>query len=293
MFASDARYDYYRCTTCDTVYLSPMPDMEQIAGFYPEEYSVYDESIKIKSPSALQRALLKTSLGYSHLQAPAALQAIAPLLGLLQRNLYLPYIGNGRLLDVGCGNGSFLLNMQQLGWQVEGVEFNDTAVGICRQHGLQVHHGDLASANLPDDSFDLVSARHLIEHVPDPHAFMADMVRVTRPGGCIHLRTPNTGALGRRLFGEYWYANDAPRHLIMYNRDNLDRLAAQHGLRRRLLRTLVRPKLFLNSMDYRTGQQGKPSRKRKLRRLLAKLYIPAARLCRAPDELFVVYEKIR
>ena len=107
----------------------------------------------------------------------------------------------------------------------------------------------------------------------------------------MHLRTPSSESLGRRLFGEFWYANDAPRHLFLFSKKNLDMLAARHGLQPVTLRTNVRPKLVLNSLDYKYHNAGKPSRKSKLRRLLAKLYVPLAKPGGHGDELFAVYRK--
>jgi 2-polyprenyl-3-methyl-5-hydroxy-6-metoxy-1,4-benzoquinol methylase len=171
------------------------------------------------------------------------------------------------------------------------VEFNQTAVDICRRNGLEVFHGELKDAGLEPGSFDLISARHVIEHVPDPDGFVADIARLLKPGGRMHLRTPNSESLGRKIFGNLWYANDAPRHLILFSKKNLNMLAARHGLEPVTIRTNVRPKLILNSLDYKTGNRGKPSRKSKLRRLLAKLYVPLAKPGGRGDELFAVYRR--
>lgn len=291
MFAGSARYEYLRCNDCDAVYQSPMPDGETIAGFYPDNYKVYDEHIKLKPRTMLERAIFNSRYGYQHLEAPLLLKAFAPVLSLFRLRNSIAYEGGGRLLDIGCGNGRYLLRMQELGWQVEGVEFNATAVNICRQHQLQVFHGELEDAGLPENSFDLISARHVIEHVADPDAFIEGIVRLLKPGGRLHIRTPNSTSLGRSLFGHFWYANDVPRHLILFSAKNLEMLARKHGLETVSIRTNVRPKLVLNSLDYKNANKGKASRKSKLKRLLAKLYVPFARLGGRGDELFAVFRK--
>lgn len=291
MFGGDTQYEYHQCASCGAVYQTPMPSSEQIAGFYPDNYTVYDENIKLKPRTAMERALLNVSYGYHHLQAPVPLKLLAPLLAPFKDRNNLPYEHGGRMLDIGCANGRFMLRMQQLGWQVQGVEFNQTAVNICRQNHLEVFHGELEDAGLAESSFDLISARHVIEHVPDPDTFIADIARLLKPGGRMHLRTPSSESLGRRIFGRLWYANDAPRHLFLFSKKNLNMLAARHGLEPVTVRTNVRPKLVLNSLDYKTGNQGTPSRKSKLRRLLAKLYVPLAKPGGRGDELFAVYRK--
>ena len=227
--------------------------------------------------------MLDVSCGYKHL--------LTPLLAPFRDRNSLPYEHGGRMLDIGCANGRFMLRMQQLGWQVQGVEFNQTAVDICGRNNLDVFHGELEDAGLEENTFDLITARHVIEHVPNPDAFIADIARLLKPGGRMHLRTPSSEALGRRIFGEFWYANDAPRHLFLFSKQNLNMLAARHGLEPVTVRTNVRPKLVLNSLDYKNRNTGKPSRRSKLRRLLAKLYVPLAKPGGRGDELFAVYRK--
>lgn len=291
MFKTPGNYEYHTCNSCDALYQVPIPSLDEISGFYPDVYKVYDEEIKLKPRGPLERAILNTHYGYSHIPASFFLKIISPLFSIYRERNTLAYENGGNMLDIGCANGRFLLRMQELGWKVQGVEFNETAVNICRKNKLNVYHGDLESANIESDSLDLVTARHVIEHVPDPHTFIAEIARILKTGGRMHLRTPNSKSLGRYLFGHFWYANDVPRHLIMFSKKNLDMLAAKHGLVPVDVRTNVRAKLVLNSLDYKIGNTGKPSRKRKLRRLISKLYIPIAKLLNRGDEIFAIYRK--
>ena len=291
MFGGDTDYEYHRCTTCGAVYQTPLPSPQQIAGFYPDHYSIYNEEIKLKPRRAGERALLNVAYGYRHLPAPAMLKLVAPVMSLFSDRDNLPYEQGGRLLDVGCGNGRFLLRMQQLGWQVQGVEFNQTAVNICRQNHLEVFHGELEQAGFTDESFDLITARHVVEHVQDPDAFVALAARLLKPGGRLHLRTPNSEALGRAIFGALWFPNEVPRHLVLFSRKNLNMLANRHGLAPVTVRTNVRTNWVLNSLDYRTGNRGRPYRKRKWYRLLVKLYVPFSKLSGRGEEIFAVYRK--
>lgn len=291
MFGGDTRYEYHQCGTCGALYQVPIPTSEQIAGFYPDHYSIYDKNIKLKPRGAVERSVLNVSLGYHHLPAPPLLKRLAPLLSPFRDRNSLPFENGGRMLDIGCGNGRYLLRMQQLGWQVQGVEFNQTAVDICRRNELNVFHGELEDAQLEENSFDLITARHVIEHVQDPDGFVAGIARLLKPGGRLHLRTPNSKALLRPAFGKFWFPNEVPRHLILFSKDNLNMLADRHGLELVTVRTNVRPNWVLNSLDYKTGNKGKPYRKRKLHRLLVKLYVPFAGLSGRGEELFTVYRK--
>ena len=195
------------------------------------------------------------------------------------------------MLDVGCGNGRFLTTMRTLGWDVQGVELSENGVKACRMSGLQVHHGDLASASLPDQCFDLVTVRHVIEHVPEPCAFVSDLARILRPGGRLVLETPSSKALGRQWFNTYWYPNDVPRHLFLFSPVNLERLGARFGLIKSGLIMETTPKNFLNSLDYLSRNHGKPSKRIAWRRFLARAYVWLAQHSGRGDTMQITFIK--
>ena len=291
MFSGQVVYTYHQCQGCGAVYHYPIPGPEVIANFYPDAYMIYDKNVLIKKPGKLQQAVLRGKYGYKHIPAIFGLRIIAVVAGWVAYRGSIPYVPVGKALDVGCGNGRFLHKLKALGWNCEGVEFNATAVTICRSHGLTVHHGDLGSAKFANACFDLITARHVIEHLPDPVYFMQEAARILKPGGRLLVMTPNSRALGRSWFGKYWFDNDVPRHLILFSPSNLDRLATRHGFRRITLKLNTSPKIILNSIDYKTHNTGRPSKQQKMRRLLAKVYVLLAILLRRGDEIAATYQK--
>ena len=283
------KFEYANCMDCGAVFQVPTPTAEQIASFYPEEYAPYQPG-KQKQPNPIESAVLRSCYGYTHLDSSLP-DWLGRLLGMLLYRDSIPYVPGGRLLDVGCGGGKYLLAMQRIGWQPQGVEFNEQAVATCRQSGLDVFQGELADAGLPDASFDLVTARHVIEHIADPAAFVAEIARVLKPGGMMVIKTPNAQALGRRWFGVDWYANDVPRHLILFSPANLRLLAENQGLRADITRTFSTPKIVLNSWDYRFNNPSESSKRKKLRRMLARSYVMSAALTGHGDEVFSIFRK--
>jgi SAM-dependent methyltransferase len=289
MFGGTTTYDYHRCAACGLIYQHPLPNRDTIAGFYPDSYAVYRPPAR---PYFQRRTLLalKANYGYQHLDVGRGETLIERLRRPRTVPGVVPFVAQGKALDIGCGNGEYLLRLQSIGWQCYGVEFNPTAAALCRSNGLEVFQGDIAGAALPARHFDFVTANHLLEHVPDPHGLMAEIARVTKPGGKVLIRTPNSASLGRRWFGVYWYANDVPRHLMLYSAHNLRLLAAAHGLEAVQVSTPVKPKLVLKSMDYRFARAGRQAGRGKLAKRLAKLYVPAARLA-GGDELAVIFTR--
>lgn len=291
MFDHYARYDYFKCTDCGSVFLQPMPDMETIGSFYPAHYSVFDGESHTRTISPFKQAILHRKHAYTHLQPPLPYRLLAALLSPFYRLATPDYLPNATLLDVGCGNGRYLSTMRTLGWKVQGVELSENGVKVCQASRLPVHHGDLASAAFPDDRFELITVRHVIEHVPDPRAFMAELARILKPGGRLVIETPNSDALGRQWLGANWFANEVPRHLILFNTKNIDKLANSFGLSRISLRLETTPKIFLNSVDYVIKNTSKPSKKIGWRRLLARIYVFLAQRMRQGDVIHTVYTK--
>lgn len=136
-----------------------------------------------------------------------------------------------RLLDVGSSYGFFLDVGRQRGWEGTGVEVSRTAATFARQtYGLHVIHGTLDEARLPADSFDLVTIRHVLEHVPDPAGLIAEARRLLAPGGVMLVAVPNMESLAYRLVGRNWWWLDPPTHLWYFSSRTLAVFLARHGL---------------------------------------------------------------
>lgn len=291
MFDHYVRYDYQRCTNCNFIYQHPIPNADQISSFYPDDYMVYEEKSRLKNLSNFRRSILKKYYGYTHLNTSPLSDFLCFISHKLNNNYEVPFVTNGYLLDVGCGNGRYLDGMKKLGWNVKGVEFNEGAVNVCKLSNLDVHHGDLFSANFDSDSFDVINISHVIEHVPNPKELFTELSRILKKNGILIIKTPNSNALARALFNTNWYANDVPRHIYLFSEKNLSFLADICGLKMLQLKTRTSAKNILNSIDYVMNNQATPSRKVCWKRLLARIYVFIAQLKKQGDEIFSVFIK--
>jgi len=291
MFDHYDRFDYFKCINCLAVFQNPMPSDDQINSFYPENYSVFDEKSRFRQLSPLKKAILWKTKGYDHLQPSLLFKFLSTLVSPFYSLDKPAFIKGGVLLDVGCGNGRYLSTMQSLGWSVRGVELSENGLKVCRAAGLDVHHGDLPSAKFDDESFDVITVRHVIEHIRDIHVFVAELFRILKPHGKLLIETPNSEALGRKYLGPNWFANEVPRHLVLFSLNNLTALASEHGLKRASYWYHTSPKIILNSIDYIIENTGKPSNKNKWKRLLARCYIWTARYTKKGDIIHSVFTK--
>jgi len=171
----------------------------------------------------------------------------------------------GDLIDVGCGDGRFLLAMQQRGWRVTGSETDPVAADLARRRtGATILEEPLEAMSLPEASYDLVSLLHVLEHVPDPRATLTICHRLLRPGGALLLDLPNAGSPEASLFGANWYHLDLPRHLWGFTPQSLVRLTEEIGFTVESVRQyplLFSPQSARNALAHlRHGRQSGNSR---------------------------------
>ena len=238
-----------RCAHCGFVWLSPRPGREELPAFYPKDYYAYQVPETVLGNAGMgrgvrdtiRRLILSETFGYAHLGPRTrwaslvgrVLGAIPPL---RQRaafgweDLFPCYVPNGRLLDVGCGAGTYLARMRELGWDVHGVDLSLDAVRVAKErYGIPVEVGMLPEVRYSEGMFDVVTMNHVIEHVPDPLAYLAECRRILAHRGQLIIRTPNMVSFASRLFGKDWKALDPPRHLVLFSPSTLRACVQRSG----------------------------------------------------------------
>jgi 2-polyprenyl-3-methyl-5-hydroxy-6-metoxy-1,4-benzoquinol methylase len=147
--------------------------------------------------------------------------------------------------------------MEELGWQVEGVDFDDSAVRIGRTKGLKVHLGNLLEQEFSGNAFDVVTLSHVIEHVHDPVALLRECYRILKPGGQAVIVTPNASSWGHRLYGGTWRGLEPPRHLHIFSPASSKAVLTAAGFSKIRLSTTIRDAstIFIASRSVcRTGR---------------------------------------
>ncbi len=193
--------------------LEPRLEGEALAAYYPQDYW---QAIAPggRAPGAVE--LLQQKFIERRMEA-----GLKPL---FQR---LP--SGARVLDVGCGSGALLRVLRRRGYRACGVEMSASAAAQAAGTGAQVHVGSLEDASYDASSFDAVTLFHVLEHLPDPSATLAEAHRVLRPGGYLLLEVPNIGALAYRLFGHRWHPLSVPLHLHHFSSGTLTEITRRAG----------------------------------------------------------------
>jgi SAM-dependent methyltransferase len=194
-----------RCAGCGFYYQVPRPTSEQIASYYPSTYAVYGND-------PVTGWIFR---GFYWLEARRMIKLIGP---------------QGRILDVGCGDGGLLAALRDRGsYDLYGVELDPGAAEYARGRGFRVHNGDISDANLPAGTFDLIRMGHVIEHFREPLRALQYAHTLLRPGGILYGETPNIDCLDFRLFQRYWGALHFPRHITLFSDRTLRRALAATG----------------------------------------------------------------
>lgn len=147
------------------------------------------------------------------------------------RHLISPKTGHQRLLDIGSGNGDFVLLANSLGYRAEGLEIDPSARDFALKRGLVVHQGGLPDSGLPSSSVDVITMNHVLEHLHDPVASLKEAFRLLLPGGKLWVQVPNLDGASNKFWGEDSRLLEPPRHLIMFNVGNLKRLFLRAGFK--------------------------------------------------------------
>ena len=121
-----------------------------------------------------------------------------------------------RLLDIGCGDGSFLLGAREAGWKVTGTELNARQG---RSFGLDVRH--TLDHIGPTQRFDFITMWHSLEHIRDIKSTLFSIAGLLAPQGRLIIAVPNSRSLQAKLFGPRWLHLDVPRHLYHFDPGSL------------------------------------------------------------------------
>lgn len=140
-----------------------------------------------------------------------------------------PYKVTGRILDVGCGVGLFLVEAKKRGWEVHGTEFTAKAIDICLGKGINMAKGKLSPLSYEPGSFDIVTSFEVLEHINNPLEEVRNINSVLRKGGLFYFTTPNFNALERLILRDKYNIITYPEHLCYYTKKTVHHLLSNNG----------------------------------------------------------------
>ena len=199
------KYKFFRCRRCGLIYRS-FQNQPNHNILYSNQY--YYQGSKLKKKIE---------------------QFLTGLINNRRKQLIKRRQNGGKILDLGCGLGQFLDQMNSQYWQKIGVEPSRAAHQQIAKLNFTTYSQKLTDINLPENSLDVITAWHVLEHLPNPRMTLLEINRILKEKSFLFLSTPNTDSFGFQQGKERWFHLDASRHLFLFNAQNLKKILNQTG----------------------------------------------------------------
>ena len=200
-----------RCKACGMVLVSPPPNEKKLAQFYKGDYhyrpsSLLDQFIFLYNSKDL----------FSDVR------------------LIEKYIGQGRVLDIGAGRGDFLLRFPENFWERWAFDpyiSDKDARSLSKKIGSHVNDYSTLDS-YPDNFFDAVVLRNVIEHTAAFTPLLKKILRVLKKGGTLFIRTPNVDSLEFKLFKNNWFVVRMTGHIVFFGKRTMRQTLRKIGFKR-------------------------------------------------------------
>jgi 2-polyprenyl-3-methyl-5-hydroxy-6-metoxy-1,4-benzoquinol methylase len=201
---------YLKCSQCNLVSIDPLPAYNQMvarAEYWASKH--HTKTVKVKQ----------------HYSAEFQEFAFAEYFRKMA-----PFKKTGRVLDIGCGIGSFIHAAERKGWDAYGIDIGPS-ISVAKKHNLKVNQGRLQDINFSDAYFDIITMFDVIEHINDLNDLFADIRKKLRPNGLLVIKTPNINSISSKILGRDWSAIEPYDHIILFSSRTLKSFLQKRGFK--------------------------------------------------------------
>ena len=206
---SQETFDLYHDEELDMLITHPQPSLENLGKYY--------ESVDYISHTDNKRSLFEKCY---HFIKSIALKNKLNLVNSLQP-------AKGSILDIGAGTGDFLSVVKENGWNTIGVEPSEKAKSIAKQKGVSFVE---QTSELENNSFDVITMWHVLEHVPNLDNQIKELKRLLKPNGSLIIAVPNFKSFDAKQYGNFWAAYDVPIHFWHFSKTAIKKLFAKEEM---------------------------------------------------------------
>ncbi len=222
-------FDIYRCTFCKSFQTEPRLKTVEVGPLYTDYYprkNIDPVAIKARAGAFKLSGAFDRWFSGEH--------RVHHLLPAISHS----NIDRSKVLDIGCGDGSSLLELKYLGYDAYGIETDLNVAKVRDALDLNIHIGTIEDAPFPEHSFDYIIANQVVEHVVDLDSFCVSIKRFLIPNGIVILSTPNAKSIFRMFYGRRWMHWHIPYHQQILSARGLEILLNCRGLKTAKIKTL-------------------------------------------------------
>ena len=205
-FLTQEDFEILECNDCKLLFTTPCPAPDKIGDYYKSEEYLSHNDEKKSLFARIYNIVKKTNI----------------------KNKFNIAVGNKqsavRILDIGCGVGDFLNYAKEKGCKITGIEPNDDARKIAEKKLNTKVFSPAELENLPDNSFDIITMWHVLEHVADLKTEIHHLQRLLKNDGRLILALPNYKSFDAEYYQDKWAAYDVPRHLNHFSRTSIENI---------------------------------------------------------------------
>lgn len=262
---TDQEFTYKKCNNCKSLILADRPGAEDIHLFYPASYGPYfasPQQADLTGQSDKRPFYVRASKGVLYVFSRvgnAIVRRITSSAFYGNKRLETFYTTRkGRALDFGCGSEKFLNEARSMGYETVGMDFSPQAIDLVLKHGHKgiIYSSDQAWNELEDNSFDVIRMNHVIEHLLYPADVMKNLLRKLKPGGAIHIATPNGMSMASKVFKKFFLGLDCPRHIVVYSPKSLKAILEEVGYKKVEIVSEVVTKDIARSIGFWENEKG-------------------------------------
>lgn len=211
-------YFIERCSNCGFCCINPLPESTSRSEFYSEKNIVGNRAKVLTGSQKFSRKMKSFFKTISKRDK-----------GKIFLDKLLSYKHPGaRILDIGCGDGSFLKQASDK-FDCTGIEVSEYLAKLGRSKGLNILTGNFQSADFGNAKYDGITLISLLEHLDDPEGAMRKCFNLLNKGGVLLIKTVNYGCINRAIKGKEWTGFRPPDHIVYFNPANLKLLLRKVG----------------------------------------------------------------
>src|SRR5688572_4259641 len=199
-----------QCSVCTLAITTPRPETAKLSDYYQSDEYISHTGKSSGGVGFIYKVARSFSLKW-------------------KRAKVLSHKAEGSILDFGCGTGEFLNTMKNSGWDITGVE--PSAEARLKAEILNSTKICGSLAELSNNQFDVITAWHVIEHVPDLLQTTQTLKSLLKKDGIIFMAVPNYQSPDGTSYQEHWAGFDVPRHLWHFSKKSMSTLLTSTGLK--------------------------------------------------------------